>query len=191
MTRARQVRIAASFAAFVAVVLAGLGVFFQSYLKHNAERTAQAALDVDWGSARGYLHIDRERPMWLYDRNDPDEAYSVERLRRVYLLADESGAPLEYSTIYESIGFAAPRSRAPEFRLQRDRNGVPYMIRTGWIRDDEARRYFLAIGRAVPYRAANQFMLTYLAISLLTLALAGLFGWWMTRLVERGRALPT
>jgi hypothetical protein len=193
MTRASQFRIMASFVAFVAIVLAGLGVFFQSYLKDDVELTTRTALDADWGSAIGYLRIDHQRPMWVYDRNDPDEAYSVERLRRVYLLADESGAPLEHSTIYESIGVSTPRTHAPEYRLQRDKNGVPYMIRTGWIRDDQARRYFLAIGRslAVPYRTANQFMLTYLAISLLTLALAGLFGWWMTRIVERGRALPT
>jgi hypothetical protein len=186
-----NLRIAAGFVAFVAVVLAGLGVFFQSYLRHQAEWTAQTALDADWGSAMGYLRFENQHPLWVYDRNNPNESYTVQRLRRVYLLADERGAPLEHSAIYESIGLDKPRARASEIRLHADKNGILYLIRTGWIRDDQARRYFLAIGRVVPHWAVDRFMLTYVAISLLTLVLAGLFGWWIARIVQRARALPT
>ena len=72
----------------------------------------QTTVAADWGATVGYLHIDNERPEWVYDRTDPDEAFTVERLRHVYLLTDASGNVLENSTIYESIGIDTPETRA-------------------------------------------------------------------------------
>jgi hypothetical protein len=51
MPRANQFRTAVVFVTFVAMVLAGLGLLFRSYLMRETEATAHAALDSDWGAA--------------------------------------------------------------------------------------------------------------------------------------------
>jgi heavy metal sensor kinase len=197
--RGLRFRLALSYVAFFAVLLAAIGFYFRQHLKQEAENDLHATVDADWGAIVGYLHIDKFRPDWVYDRGDPDEAYAVERLRHVYLLTDASGNVLENSTIYESIGtqvsqetikrvFKRPQlDPDPEYSIQRDQDGIPYMIRFGWTPDDLKNKYFLAIGRslAVPYRTVADFTRAYLRIAPAMLVLSSIFGWWLAGLAIR------
>jgi hypothetical protein len=106
-------------------------------------------LEEEWGAAKGYLHVEGGRPVWIADATDPEEAYIVERLRHVYLLADASGRVLEHSQTYDSIGVDSPEEIArilslpqPEIHVRRDADGVPYMIKVGSIHGDKSRLYF-------------------------------------------------
>jgi heavy metal sensor kinase len=197
--RGLRFRLAVSYVAFFAILLAAIGFFFWRHLKQEAEVDVQTTVDADWGATVGYLHIDNERPEWVYDRTDPDEAYTVERLRHVYLLTDANGNLLESSTIYESIGTDTPQTVAmikrvlgqarehPEYSIQRDKDGIPYYIRAGWTQDDHKHKYFLAIGRSlvVPYRTVQNFTRTYLLWAPVMLVLASLFGWWLAGIAIR------
>src|ERR1035437_2006517 len=197
--RGLRFRIAVSYVAFFAILLAAIGFFFWRHLKQDAEADMRITVDADWGATVGYLHIDNERPEWVYDRTDPDEAYTVEHLRHVYLLTDLSGNMLEDSTIYESIGIDTAETRATiqrvlksptrdgEYSIQRDKDGIPYMIRSGWTQDDRKHKYFLAIGRslAVAYRTVGSFPRSYLLLAPAMLVLASLFGWWLAGLAIR------
>jgi heavy metal sensor kinase len=198
--RGLRFRLAVSYVAFFAILLAAIGFFFWRHLKQEAEVDVQSTVDADWGATVGYLHIDNERPEWVYDRSDPDEAYTVERLRHVYLLTDASGNVLENSTIYESIGLDTPETVAlikrvlaqpardkPEYSIQKDKDGIPYLLRAGWTLDDHKHKYFLAIGRSlvVPYRTVNDFTRTYLLWAPGMLILASVFGWWLAGLAIR------
>jgi heavy metal sensor kinase len=197
--RGLRFRLAVSYVFFFAILLAAIGFYFRQHLKQGAEDDLKATVDADWGAIVGYLHIDKFRPEWVYDRGDPDEAYTVERLRRVYLLTDADGNVLENSTIYNSIGteiaedtinrvFKRPQlDEHPEYSIQKDKDGIPYMIRFGWTPDELKNKYFLAIGRslAVPYRAVADFTTTYLRIAPAMLVLASLFGWWLAGLAIR------
>jgi hypothetical protein len=130
-------RLALGYVAFVAVVLAAVGFFFWHYVKEQAEVGVMTAVDADWGATVGFLRFENQRPSWVYDRNDPDEAYTVERLRHIYLLADEHGSVLESSSIYASIGIDTTQTRStiervlqkvnrdPEFFIKRDENRIP------------------------------------------------------------------
>jgi heavy metal sensor kinase len=190
-------RLALSYVFFFAILLAAIGFFFRQHLKQEAEDDLKATVDADWGAIIGYLHIDKFRPEWVYDRGDPDENYSVERLRRVYLLTDANGNVLENSTIYDSIGTQiAPNEikrvlQLPqldgEYSIQKDKDGIPYMIRFGWTPDEVKNKYFLAIGRslAVPYRTVADFTSTYLRIAPAMLVLASVFGWWLAGIAIR------
>jgi heavy metal sensor kinase len=191
--RGMRFRLAVSYVAFFAILLAAIGFFFWRHLKEDAEQDMQTTVFADWGATVGYLKFDNERPEWEYDRNDPEEAYAVERLRHVYLLTDESGNVLENSQIYESIGIDTPATRATiqrvlkmppregEFSIQKDQDGIPYMIRAGWMQDEHKHRYFLAIGRslALPYRTVESFTRSYLLLAPAMLVLASFFGWWL------------
>jgi len=191
--RGLRFRLAVSYVAFFAILLAAIGFFFWRQLKEEAELDVKTTVEADWGATVGYLHFDNERPEWVYDRNDPDEAYAVERLRHVYLLTDANGIVLQSSTIYDSIGVDKPetrqmiqrvlndKTRVPEYSIQKDEDGVPYYIRAGWTLDDHKNKYFLAIGRslALPYRTVDHFTRTYLLLAPAMLVLASFFGWWL------------
>jgi heavy metal sensor kinase len=182
-----------SYVAFFAILLAAIGFFFWRHLKQGAELDVHTTVDADWDATIGYLHFDNQRPEWEYDRTDPDEAYAVERLRHVYLLTDANGIVLQSSTIYDSIGVdkqqtkdmiqrvLKEKTRVPEYSIQKDQDGIPYMIRAGWTQDDHKHKYFLAIGRslALPYRGVDSFTRTYLLLAPAMLVLASFFGWWL------------
>ena len=189
--RGLRFRLAVSYVAFFAILLAAIGFFFWRHLKQAAESDVHITVDADWDATVGYLHFDNERPEWEYDRSDPDEAFAVERLRHVYLLTDANGIVLQSSTIYDSIGVDKPQTRAmiqrflkeqrehPEYSIQKDEDGIPYYIRAGWTLDDHKHKYFLAIGRslALPYKTVENFTSSYLLLTPGMLALASVFGW--------------
>src|SRR5438045_3713335 len=118
------------------MLLAGIGFVFRQTLEANLNDHIREVLDQEWAAIKGYLQIDPQNGrVWFYDKDDPDEALIVERLRSVYLLADANGVPVESSTIYRSIGVDHPeqiravvRSQKPEWRFRATRQGVPYLI---------------------------------------------------------------
>jgi heavy metal sensor kinase len=196
--RGLRFRLAVSYVAFFAILLAVIGFFFWRHLKQDAYDDMKITVDADWGATVGYLHIDNERPEWEYDHTDPEEAYAVERLRHVYLLTDANGNVLQSSAIYESIGVDTPDTRATiqrvlkgsregEHSIQRDQDGIPYLIRCGWTQDDHKHKYFLAIGRslAVPYRTVESFTRSYLLLAPAMLVLASIFGWLLAGIAIR------
>jgi hypothetical protein len=186
-----RLRLTAIFVAFIAILLATLGFLFRQHLRDEAVLTARAEVEADWGATLGFLHIDNQRPEWVFDRNHPDEAYTVERLRHVYQLTSPEGNILEQSSIFQSIRATrqtpGPRFYNPQDSIARDERGVPYMTTFGWIRDDHNRTYGLSIGRslAIPYRSADRFVEIYVLLSLPVLALASALSWWLTGIAIR------
>jgi hypothetical protein len=186
-----RLRLTATYVAFIAILLGATGLLFRQHLKNEAELNARLTVDADFGAAVGFLHIDNRHPEWVYDRNDPDEVFTVERLRHVYQLTGPDGNVLEQSTVLQSIRSATQTPGQPDYNPQysimRDQSGIPYSIRASWIRDDQSRRYGLTIGRslAIPYRTVDRFVNVYLLVSLLMLVLASLFSWWLTGIAMR------
>ena len=186
--RGLRFRLAVSYVILFAAMLVVIGVVFRENLRNDVVSDVRATLDDDWGAIRGYLHIDNERPEWIYDRDDPEENFTVERLRRVYLLTDADGNVLERSDTYASIGVDSPEAirrilslPKAEIQVSRDKSGTPYLIEAGSILDSHKDQYFLAIGRslALPYRTVDSFTRMYLWLAPAMLALASAFGWWL------------
>jgi heavy metal sensor kinase len=145
-------------------------------------------LQEEWGAAKGYLRTGATGPDWFYDPMDPDESFTVERLRRVYLLADTQGHPLQHSLIYDSIGIDSPaeietilRSGQPATRIRKDAMGIPYMIHSGLMIDERGNKYYLAIGRAIDQnnKVIRDFSLNYLILVPIVIFLSGLLGWFL------------
>jgi heavy metal sensor kinase len=188
--RGLRFRLAVSYVAFFAVVLAAIGVSFRQHLKNEVEADTKLTVQSDWEAVKLYLHIKNAGPVWQADLTDPEEGFIVERLRRVYFLADASGNVVENSEIYESIGFdPLPEIRRilagpskGDFDIRKDKDGIPYMIERGWMHDDDGKeKYFLAIGRslAIQYKTVENFTRTYLLLAPVMLGLSCLFGWWL------------
>jgi heavy metal sensor kinase len=192
-TRGLRFRLAFSYVFFFTILLVLLGIVFRQTLSATFKAQMSNIMDEEWGAVKGYLRTGATGPDWIYDRKDPDEAFTVERLRRVYLLADTAGHPLEWSTIYKSIGFDSPdqikaivESGNPTTQIRKDSQGISYMIRSGVMPDELGRKYFLAIGRALDYndKVLRDFTWNYFAVVPIVIVITGLLGWFLA-----GRAL--
>jgi heavy metal sensor kinase len=187
-TRGLRFRLAFSYVFFFTILLVFLGILFRQTLSATFQAQMASVLDEEWGAAKGYLRTGPEGPDWFYDSDDPDESFAVERLRRVFLLADPQGNPLQRSVIYKSLGIDPPseiqailRSGKPAIRVRRDESGVPYMIRSGLWVDHDGHKYYLSIGRAVDYndKVIRDFTWNYFALVPIVIVLSGLLGWFL------------
>jgi heavy metal sensor kinase len=189
-TRGLRFRLAFSYVFFFAILLVVLGGLFRQLLSSTFQSQMESILEDDFAAAKGYLRTEAAGPQWFYDPQDPDEAFAVERLRRVYLLADVEGHQLQHSTLYESIGFDTPaeikailKSGKQATRLRKDKDGLPYLIRSGLMIDERGNKYYLAIGRAIEQngRVIQQFTRNYIIMVPVVILLSGLLGWFLAR----------
>ena len=187
-TRGLRFRLAFSYVFFFTILLVLLGIVFRSTLSATFQSQMMSILQEEWGAAKGYLRTGPTGPDWFYDSQDPDETFTVERIRRVYLLADTQGHPLQHSLIYDSIGLDSPaeikailQSAQPATRVRKDAMGIPYLIRSGLMIDERGNKYYLAIGRAIDQnnKVIRDFTLNYLILVPIVIFLSGLLGWFL------------
>ena len=193
-TRGLRFRLALSYVVFFTLLLVLLGRVFHQTLSAAFQSRMESVLNEEWDAAKGYLRTAPEGPDWFYDSDDPDESFAVERLRRVFLLADTQGHALQRSDIYKSLGIDPPseiqgilQSGKPAIRVRTDpATGIPYMIRSGLWVDGDRHKYYLAIGRALDYndKVISDFTRNYVALVPIVIVLSALLGWFLA-----GRAL--
>jgi len=182
-------RLTVGYALFICVMLIGVGAIYRQTLVTSLDAQTRDGLEQEWAAAKGYLRIENDRPIWFYDHNDPDESFIVERLRRVYMLADAQGNVMEYSVIYKSIGFESPaeiagviRSSKPVWTVRKDPHGIPFLIHSGAVYDEKhEKEYFFAIGRSLADqgRILEQFTWTYISVIPLVILTGCLLGWYL------------
>src|SRR5688572_22904116 len=156
ITSGLRFRLTLTYILFFAVLLTFLGVFFRQTLKSLYDSQIRNILEEEWGAVRGYLRIEKGKIVWFYDREDPDEAIIIDRLKQIYLLTDQNGKVLEVSPKYEQLGIESPREIRENLRRRREAiwttrkgpDGVTYLIREGLLTADDDKPYFIAIGRS-------------------------------------------
>jgi heavy metal sensor kinase len=187
-TRGLRFRLAFSYVFFFTILLVLLGIVFRQTLSATFQAQMNSVLDSDWGAVKGYLRTGATGPDWFYDPDDPDEAFTVERLRRIYLLADTQGHVLQRSEIYEALGLDSPaeiqtilQSGHNAIRIKNDGKGSQYIIRSGLMVDEKGNRYYLAIGRTLDQdnKVIHDFTWNYFALIPVVIVLSGLFGWFL------------
>ena len=192
-TRGLGFRLALSYVFFFTILLVLLGIVFRQTLSATFQAQMESVLDSDWDAVKGYLRTGPTGPDWFYDYEDPDESFAVERLRRIYLLADTQGHVLQRSEIYDSIGLDSSeeiksilQSGHNATRIKSDVKGGQYIIRSGLMIDAKGNRYYLAIGRAIDQnnKVIHDFTWNYSALVPIVIVFSGLLGWFLA-----GRAL--
>lgn len=209
LSRGLRFRLTAGYALFFAILLIGAAALFRARLASVLDNQAQDVLEEEWAAVKGYLRIENfsNKPVeisWYYDREDPDESFIVERLRRTFLLTDSSGKnELFISTTYESMGKESPaeiqaRVRAAlasytagsggkVFYDTRYAEGAPYFIRAGIVFDEQHKApYYVAIGTPLTnnQRVLRGYTLFVVGFIPAALILGSWLGWYMA-----GRAL--
>ncbi len=192
-TRGLRFRLAVSYVFFFTVLLVLLGIVFRQTLSATFQSQMRSVLEEEWGAAKGYLRTGPTGPDWVYDDEDPDESFIVRRMQRVYLLADTEGHALQHSVIYDSMGLdsqaeikAILKSPQASIRIKTDKDGIPYMIRSGLMVDERHNKYYLAIGRPIDYndKVLRDFTWNYFALVPVVIFLSSFLGWFLA-----GRAL--
>ncbi len=195
ITRGLRFRLTLSYALFFTLLLAAVGVIFREFLRSSLEANIRDSISQEWIAMRGFLQVKNGKPIWFWDKEDPDEDLAVRRLQQVYLLTNEQGSVLESSSEYAALGEDTPedvravlRSREPTWRVKADPQGVAYLIREGLVLSNDKHKepYFVAIGRSL---ADNQRIIrgfTRVYVGLMPIMIFGgcLLGWLIA-----GRAL--
>ena len=181
-------------ALFSSAIVAVLGLVFHETLRYTLRQNTEAFLDEEWAVVKSYLRVEKGRPVWFYDRDDPEETATVLRLRQGLLLrAARQGRVLEVSDAYSQIGAEKPSeireilaSGKPSVRQRHDADDFTYLIRSGIHIDDDRRQFFLSIGRPLESDelVLSQFTRRYLSLAPVLLLALGAASWWAA-----GRAL--
>ncbi len=196
ITRSLRFRLTVGYALFFSVTLIAVGSVYRQKLAASLDAQVRDGLEQEWAAVKGYLRIENGRPIWYYDRDDPDESFIIERLRRVYVVADGQGTiladaqgNLQISEAYESIGLDSPThitavlgSPQPQWEVRKSAKGVLYLIRSGAVYDESNRKpYFVAVGRSLAdnRHILEQFTWTYVAIIPLVILVGCLLGWFL------------
>ncbi len=202
IVRGLRFRLSFSYLLFFTFLLVVLGVLFRQVLHNTLYEQSVNLLEEEWGEMKGYLRIENANPEWVFDRFDPEESFIVNRIRRVYILMDRSGAILQRSANYSDGTLAPPTvrqvhavlsSNGPVITIENGADGVTYMIRAGVI--PEVRRagstrphkdYYVSVGRPMEdsERTLNGFTWRYFALVPFIVAVTGAVGWLLA-----GRAL--
>jgi len=103
ITSALRFRLTVGYALFICVMLIGVGAIYRQKLATILDNQVRDGLEQEWAAAKGYLRIEKGSPHWYFDHFDPDESFMVERIRRVYMLADAQYNIMEISETYKSI----------------------------------------------------------------------------------------
>lgn len=183
-------RLALSYALFFAVLLTGLGFVLQSVLRGVIETSVQGLLDEEWAACKGFLRINPQgRLEWNYDPGDQEEAAIVERLRLIYMIADEKGEVIESSELYREIGFQSPAvitkvlaDGMPSYSFLPNLRGQVFMVRQGTL-SERGRRYFVALGRnfTPSEHVIDEFSVNYFTALPFTILVVCAIGWLLAR----------
>jgi heavy metal sensor kinase len=208
LTRGLRFRLTAGYALLFALLLVGTAALFRERLAYTLNSEAHDLLEQEWVAVRGYLHVEKAPKhghvpqgcvgdwcaIWEYDKNDPDEDFAVERLRRVYLLTDAKGVVMQFSTIYESIGIEQPKeieaaiaSGQAVWKRRVSPHGTPYLTRAGVVFDENHHSaFYLAVGRPMDEgeKILKRYTWMYAGLIPFSLLCGCLLGWFLT-----GRAL--
>lgn len=186
--RSLRVRLTASYVLLFALVLTSVGLIFRQALSVALHLQSERLLAEEWNSLRGFLRVQDGELAWVFRPDEPDEAYAVEQLRRVLMLAESGGEILEISNGYNSIGPESrqqmqkvARAREPLVETRVDGHGDTYLVRMGYLRD-EGKEYFVALGLPIQdtLRVPDRLFRVYFLMMPVMLLAIGVLGWYAT-----------
>jgi heavy metal sensor kinase len=100
-----RARLAASYAALVALLLAVLSVASYTVLARQLDQDATTRLMELTDGLHGYLRLDGDVPTLVYDANDSDQATFIHEATRYYQIYDaDTGRLIEQSVGFEPLG---------------------------------------------------------------------------------------
>lgn len=184
-----RARLTFSYILLFSVVLAGIGISVRQLLTALVRQQAEMVLAEEWGTLLAYMRLEGGRLKWAYEPEDPEQAFALQRLQWVLLVADSRGEISEISNGYKALGGEpaevlrdASRAQNPRFIVRREAGGNEYLIRIGKHRE-EGRDYAVALGMPLMEfsQLPEQFTQVYVLAAPALLAGIGVAGWFAAR----------
>lgn len=182
-------RLTVSYILLLSLVLASIGLVFQQVLTRIVREQAERVLTEEWGALLAYLRLENGRVEWDYDPEDPEQAFTIQRLQGVLMVADSAGKVLEISNGYRALGGEqavllrdAIRSPEPRFLVRHEAGGDEYLVRIGRHRE-KGQDYAVALGMPMLESSGlpDRFTRIYFLASPVLLLSIGLLGWFAAR----------
>lgn len=194
LSRSLRFRVALSYVAFFAILVIAVGFILRAMLGSSLERELRVVIDEEWAAAKGYMRIVNYRPIWQYDRADPEESLIVTKITGgVYLLTDAKGKVLEISETYKGIPMSTQaeingtiKKTETDWSYKKDEEGTRYLLHQGVMYDSQQRPYYMVIGKPLSEieTVLGTFTRTYSLVGILAILGGAIAGWLMA-----GRAL--
>jgi len=173
MSRGLRFRLTTSYAVLFTLLLTLVALLFQRFLATTLDKQLTEELNQEWAAMKGYLRIDRCADLnhefasgWYYDTADPDETTIVLDIRKISVVADQTGQVIrncetrepDVSTTYDDLGTDKPAeiqkyirqaetTGKPVWLDRRTSSGEPVRIRAGIVwAESHAAPFFVAIG---------------------------------------------
>jgi len=171
-TRSLGFRLTAGYLAFFTLLLVLIGLFFHRTLVTLLQEQYRELLEHDWISLEAVSPPDGGRPVWAHDPNDAEECLPLERMRRVFLLADETDAfwrCLRLTASWAGSAAAGPRRSSltgPHLDQRAMIPGRALHDPLGPVPREPLRRLLLSLGRSMPLTTGTvrQFAVRYFTI---------------------------
>lgn len=200
-----RTRLTLSYLVLFAIVMASIGLTFHQALTVVFHQQAERLLDSEWNTLKGFLRARDTDLVWAYDPEHPEEAFTVDRLRRIFLLADAQGQIIEMSNGYASIGGESPETvrrilaSGRQMTVKRTTpRGETYLVRMGPY-GSGSRTFFVAIGLPVSEaeRVPARMLAVYAVAAPVMLLAIAVLGWYaagravspLIRVVEAAQAV--
>jgi heavy metal sensor kinase len=170
-------------------------LFFRQTLKSTLDTESHDDLDQRWAAVVGNLRFEGEddKIHWYFDQNDPDENSIQARIKGVYMIADQNGTVIDWSTTYEQLGFDKVAyirqvlSSSQPLWQEKSNGATSYLIRASYILDQSRNhKFYVAIGVSLANNHKTLTDFTWLCVAVMPLiaVVAMATGW-----VIAGRAL--
>lgn len=183
-------RLALSYTVFFAILLTGFGFVLRGVLRGVIETSVQGLLDEEWAACKGFLRINTHGKLeWNYDPNDKEETAIVERLRLIYMIANDRGEVLESSEMYREMGYQSPAEitkvlsgNQPAYVFYPNLRGQVFMVRQGTL-SEKGQKYFVALGRnfTPSQTVIDEFSTSYFVTLPFIILTAAFLGWLLAR----------
>jgi heavy metal sensor kinase len=188
-----RTKLTLSFALLVALVLAVSGMAFYKLLAYQLESALTQELLDRAAALRGYLRFDGDKPRFVYDTGDAEEAFFIARATRYFQIYDLAGGRLlARSQDLDALGF---QYTAEELRDLVDgpdlteihTDQIDLLVHNYVLRFGADRSYLFQVGVTLEPRetALNRLVTTSLFLMPLGIILALISGWWMTHRLLR------
>jgi heavy metal sensor kinase len=195
VTRWLRFRLTLSYVVFFTILLVAIGFLFRGTLRTILDRQVREAAEQDWALLRANLRAGREGLFWNIPKREtePEAAFLFERIRRIYLIADEQGRVVQVSGPYHAMGIDPPEeirsvlaSERVSWKVRALSPGLSVLVRGEAVHlGGGSPVYYMAIGRLIAGDGVIEtFSWNYFTLMPLLVLGSGLLGWYLA-----GRAL--
>lgn len=182
-------RLTLSYLIIFGILLSGIGLVFHLAVSQVIRRHSEQVLEEEWQASLGFLQIRQGKAEWIHPQQDIETAFLMQRLQRIYLVAEANGDLVDASAGYRRFGLETKdrlaelvRADRPRFETKLNQQGEECLLlyRRATL---GGRPYLLAHGLLIDenLKIADSLTLNYFEVLPFLLLACGVLGWFFAK----------